>query len=147
MSILNKCYGALGSIVNTTSKFAIFIRFVAILFVPLYILFLFKYIEYLKHVKSAIDWYSNPFPHLFYYFFPYFIEAFFRYLFYGILCNFGLYFITTNRAKTYKVFATLFYLPTILATPVIIGRHLDWYGYLFYIWPLFVYWWFYPWRR
>ena len=53
----------------------------------------------------------------------YFIFQFIRYFIFGLICNFGLYFITTEKAKRYRVLATLFYLPSIFISPFISGWH------------------------
>ena len=112
-------------------KFAQFIRFVSLVFIPLYILSFYKFV---------FEWYR--------YTLAYFIEEFFFYFFIGIFCNFGFYFITTEKARKYKIFATLAYLPTVLITPFVIGAFFDsWAGTLFYVWPLCVFLYFNPWKK
>ena len=116
MNVLNKYQEIGGKIVSNSDKFTIFIRFLAILFVPLYVLSLYS---------NIFEWYPS-------YTFVYFVQAFFHYLYYGIILNFGLYFITTKRAKKYKITATVFYLPTIIISPFFIGPLFDSYGAIFF---------------
>ncbi len=43
--------------------------------------------------------------------------------FIAIVCNLGLAIITLNVAKTYKKISTLFFIPSITTTPVIVGLY------------------------
>ncbi len=84
----------------------------------------------------------------------YLISQFIRYFAYGFICNFGLYFITTQMAKKHCILSTLFYLPTVFSTPFfsghILGRILgrgDLFVTTFFIFSLFIYYYFNPWRN
>ena len=46
-----------------------------------------------------------------------FILRFLTYLAYGVAYNIGLYFITTELAKFYRVLSTILYLPTMIFSP------------------------------
>ena len=115
-----------------SEKFTLSIRLLSIFFVG-------AYIWGLYHV--AFDWY--------YYTLGYFIRAFFINLAMGVVCNFGLYFITTKEAKHHRILATIIYLPSIFISPFfggfLIGGGLFVIG--FFLWSLFVYYWFNPWRK
>ena len=112
--------------------FRLFIRFLSILFVGLYIEVLYR---------ASFDWYA--------YSLKYFITAFIVFLIYGILCNFGLFFITTSMAKKYRFFSTFLYLPTFFITPFVVGT------YLYYLWlvlipfgaTIMIYCYFNPWKK
>ena len=78
----------------------------------------------------------------------YFIFQFIRYFIFGLICNFGLYFITTEKARRYRVFATLFYLPSIFISPFIHGYWSDYDGPILVLFALSfcIYYYFNPWR-
>ena len=48
-------------------------------------------------------------------------KAFFAYLTYGLICNLGLFFITTKWAKKTRMATTILYLPTFFITPIAMG--------------------------
>ena len=113
-------------------KFTLFVRLLSILSVGGYIYGLYG---------VAFDWYA--------YTLGYFIKAFFYFMANGIVCNFGLYFITTKSAKRHRLLATFVYLPSIFISPFFCGDILGsgFFVITFFLWFLFVYYWFNPWRR
>ena len=108
------------------------IRTLSILSIALYIIFFYQVL---------FEWYA--------YTLKYFIAQFFVYLTYGIVCNFGLFFITTEKAKKMKVWSTIFYLPSIFITPLIIGAFQSYYTGIFIIFLIFIliYVHFNPWKN
>ena len=92
-----------------------------------------------------------------------FILRFLTYLAYGVAYNIGLYFITTELAKSYRVLSTILYLPTMIISPFFVGHIL---GRIFvspfsmkltrihdipiialFILSFFIYYYFNPWRK
>ena len=81
----------------------------------------------------------------------------------AIICNAGLYFITTELSKNYRILSTILYLPSIFISPFFTGRVLDtmlimlifpnytYDGYLsiiaVFILSLYIYYHFNPWRK
>ena len=113
-------------------RFRLFIRTVALLLAILYVVFFYKLV---------FPWYA--------YTTKRFVLAFFGYLAYGIGCNFGLFFITTRKAKTMKVLATILYLPTVLITPLVISLFSPYYPSVIaaFLFSLMTYYHFNPWRK
>ncbi len=123
----------LAVILNIKNKyiFSLFIRCLSVLFVCIYIAFLYD---------TAFDWYA--------YTLRYFLLAFCEFFIYGIGCNFGLFFITTKKAKKMKIWSTIFYIPTFLLTPFVVGALSPYYSGIFIVFlsAIFVYYYFNPWR-
>ena len=113
-------------------NFAWLIRLLSIIFVGIYIVFFYQVL---------FQWYE--------YSLEYFIRSFFLYLVIGLVCNGGLFFITTPLAKKVKVLATFLYIPTFLITPLILGSIEPYYMGIFVVFTgvAFVYYWFCPWRN
>ena len=107
------------------------IRSLSILFAGLYVVFFYE---------VAFPWYA--------YTVKRFVLAFFGYLMYGIGCNFGLFFITTTKAREMKVWATILYIPTFFITPIVVGAFLSYLGiFILFLCSIFVYYYFNPWRK
>ena len=85
-------------------NFAWLIRLLSMVFVAVYVLFFYQGTFPWRVVSRE-----------------YFIKISFFYLAIGLICNGGLFFITIQYAKKAKVLATLFYIPTFLITPWVVG--------------------------
>ena len=111
-------------------RFSLFVRFLSALFTALYIKFFYDVL---------FPWYA--------YTAKLFVKAFLIYLIYGIGCNFGLFFITTNRAKKMKIWATILYIPTFVVTPLVVGSFQPYYLGIavVFLCSLFIYYCFNPW--
>ena len=102
MSIAKAKLGTLAIAANTLriklskSRFVLSIQILSLILVCLYIIFFYKLL---------FPWYA--------YTVKRFMLAFFVYLAYGIGCNFGLFFITTTKARRMRVLATILYSPTV----------------------------------
>lgn len=112
--------------------FILLIRTFSILFTGLYIVFFYQVL---------FEWYA--------YTLRYFIAQFFVYLIYGIGCNFGLFFITTDKAKKTKIWTTIFYLPTMFVTPIVVGAFQPYYTGIFiaFLISILIYCHFNPWKN
>ena len=54
-----------------------------------------------------------------------FIHRFLTFLVYGVAYNFGIYFITTEAAKSYRILSTILYLPAVILSPMCMDFVLD----------------------
>ena len=121
------------------SKLILIIRIFSIISTGLYVAFLYD---------NAFPW-SDVTPWPDYYTIKLVVWAFFEFLFYGVVGNFGLLFITTKKAKKHRLLATISYIPSILITPIVMGLFLL--GYLgmiiFFLSSVFIYYKFNPWRQ
>ena len=114
------------------SKFALSIQILSLLLVCLYIIFFYKLL---------FPWYA--------YTVKRFVLAFFAYLAYGVGCNFGLFFITTIKARSMRVLATILYSPTVLVTPLVVSLFSPYYPSVIatLLFSLLIYYCFNPWRK
>ena len=102
-----------------TKRTILFVRATLVVLVPLVVW---------ADFESQFEWYR--------YTLDYFIEFFLASLFLALFFNGGLFFVTTEAAKKYRVTSTVCYLPSIFLTPLTIGAGL---GIPFSVTVLFVY--------
>ena len=81
-----------------------------------------------------------------------FTKSFFVYLVCGLVCNLGLFFITTKWARLTtmgRVGATILYLPTFFITPIVVGYFsYSRTGIIFiFLLSVYIYYRFNPWRK
>lgn len=114
-------------------KLCLFVKCLSIILVGLYVKFLYD---------AIFEWYAyTP---------QYFIRSFIEYTIIGMICNFGLFFMTTKAAQKFKVWATIFYLPTFFITPMVVGNYLSKYiisGVIPFSGAIFIYYHLNPWRK
>ena len=132
MNLINSIQKIISHIRCKHSCFTLLIRLLSVCFTGLYITFFFE---------VHFDWYA--------YSLQQFIYAFFVYLIYGIIGNFGLFFITTKISKKIKLWATFFYIPTLFITPIVVGAFTPYYSsmIILFLCAIFVYYYFNPWRK
>ena len=138
MSVAKAKFGTLAIAANVLrvrpgkNKFALSVQILSLLLVCLYIVFFYK---------IAFPWYA--------YTTKRFVLAFFGYLLYGFGCNFGLFFITTTKAKEMRVLATILYSPTVLVTPLVVSLFSPYYPSVIatFLFSLLIYYYFNPWRQ
>ena len=128
----------------------VFVRTASIIFVPLYVWSLFGCLfDYDLFVSASelirvfsdlkFDWYYRA---------SYSWEYAVGFFFVGVLVNFGSFFITTEASRKYRVLSTVLYLPTIVATPFVIGiRQSLIFVIVLFVGSLVVYDCFNPWRQ
>ena len=113
------------------NRLTIIVRIFSIVSAILYVVFLYD---------VAFPWYA--------YTVELFVKAFFGYLVYGILGNFGLFLITTKVAKNFRLLSTIFYIPTLIITPLVVGNFLRHYSTIFvFFLSIIIYYKFNPWRK
>ena len=113
-------------------KFCLFVRCLSIFLVGLYVKFLYD---------AIFEWYAyTP---------QYFIRSFIEFTIIGAVCNFGLFFMTTKAAKKFRVWATIFYLPTFFIAPFAIVQYLPHITYVVisFSGTVYIYWYFNPWKK
>ena len=112
-------------------SFAQFIRVLSVVFAGLYVVFFYDLFyssafEGRSHIKTNLAAYSIS----------------------GVICNFGLFFITTDWARKMRLLTTLFYIPVLFITPIIVAVFSnDIGGCFFFLLFIFVYFYFNPWRK
>lgn len=118
--------------VKDNRKVVLSIRVLSVLIVALYIVFFYK---------VAFPWYA--------YTAKLFVLSLIDYLTYGIGCNFGLFFITTTKAKKMKILATILYSPTVLITPMVVSLFSPYAPSVIatFLLSLLIFYYFNPWRR
>ena len=121
---------SLFEIEDSSRKLILCIRFLALVFVVVYVVALFD---------AAFDWYA--------YTLRYFIRSLIVFSGYGAIGNFGLFFITTKRAKKMRIFSTICYIPTVFLTPIITAQYVVWSLPIVFFASLIIYWRFNPWRQ
>ncbi len=117
---------------RNSRKFILCIRFLSLFFTVVCVVFLFD---------NIFEWYA--------YTLGYFIRAIISFSIYGAACNFGLFFITTQKAKKMKIFSTICYIPTILQTPIMVSYvlHTPWGVPIAFLGTIALYIHFNPWRN
>ena len=113
-------------------KITLLVRLLSVFLTGAYIVFLYK---------VHFEWYA--------YSLAYFIFAFFVFLVYGLIANFGLFFITTKKARKMRFLATGFYVPTVLVTPIVVNYFVVYIigTLLFFLLMIANYFYFNPWRK
>ena len=113
-------------------KIILFVRFLSVFLTGTYIVFLYEVL---------FAWYA--------YSLTYFIAQFFVYLIYGILANYGLFFITMQSAKTMRFCATAFYIPTVLVSPIVASSFINSsiIVFVFFFLAIINFFYFNPWRK
>ena len=123
---------SLFEIEGNSRKLVACIRILSLVFIVFYVLFFFKY---------AFNWYAYTTLSFFW--------ALTVYSGIGAVCNFGLFFITTKKAKEMKIFSTLCYIPTVLITPIMViyALRTPWGIPIAFLGSIVVYCRFNPWRN
>lgn len=113
-------------------KFCLFVRYLSVLLVGFYVKLLYD---------AIFEWYA--------YTTSYFIRSFIEFTIIGMICNFGLFFITTKAAKKLRVWTTTFYLPTFFITPLALIQYLPHITYIiiFLLGAIYIYWCLNPWKQ
>jgi hypothetical protein len=75
---------------------------------------------------------------------PLTLPKFLSWLFMSIICNFGLFFITTKLRKQFKIISTILYLPTLLVSPMIVPNNNV---IFFYFISILIFIKYFPWRK
>ena len=113
-------------------QITLFVRLLSVLLTGAYIVFFYK---------VHFEWYA--------YSLAYFISQFFVYLIHGVLANYGLFFITMKIAKNMRFCATVFYVPTVLVSPIVASSFINSsiIVFVFFFLAIINFFYFNPWRK